>query len=134
LPDYPSIEPADDAISFDRSVPGFPVPDSPRRPSRFSPDWSPPMNIAGARAPIPSVDRVPAQRRRVTEQDIERAAGTGLSGHSDQEFVPIHLGPLENEATVITLRIVIGSDEALAEDSTRPLHSQHAPVRPAARP
>jgi len=100
--------------------------------SRFSRDWSPPMNLAGAAQP--SVDRIPTQRRRVFEQDIAGAAGTGLSGHSDQEFVPIHMGPLENEATIITLRLVIGTDDALDEASPRPLHSQRVPERPAARP
>jgi hypothetical protein len=65
---------------------------------------------------------------------IERAAGTGLTGHSDQRFVPIHLGPLEPEATVIRLRLVIGTEEALAEES-RSLDTLHeAPARPAARP
>ena len=64
---------------------------------------------------------------------IERAAGTGLSGSSTQEFVPIHVGTLETEATVIQLRLVIGTDEALLR--ARPLpHSAGAPARPAARP
>jgi len=127
---------SDDAISFDRTIPSRPESEQPRRPSRFSPDWLPPVNLAGAGAPMPSLNRVPppSQRRRIVEQDIEGAAGTGLSGHSDQEFVPIQLGPLETEATVITLRIVIGSEEALADESPRPLHSQRAPERPAARP
>ena len=53
---------------------------------------------------------------------------------SDQVFVPIHMGPLEKEATVITIRIVIGTEEALAEQSARPLHSNRVPERPAARP
>lgn len=119
----------EDVISFDRPL--FDR-EPPRRPSRFSREWSPPMNVAGAGAP--SIDRIPDRRRGFDEQAIERAAGTGLSGHSDQEFVPIHLGPLEAEATIVTLRIVIGSEEALADESARPLHSRHAPERPAARP
>lgn len=130
LPHTASRDPMDDLVSFDPPIRS--VPQAPHRPSRFSPEWSPPMNVAGAGAP--SVDRVPTHRRRVVEQDIEGAAGTGLSGRSDQEFVPIHLGPLEEEATVITLRIAIGSEEALAEESPRPLHTTRAPERPAARP
>lgn len=71
---------------------------------------------------------------RETESPFERAAGTGLTGHSDQRFMPISLGPLEPEGTVIQLRLVIGSEEALADDAPRPLAERHAPVRPAARP
>lgn len=65
---------------------------------------------------------------------FERAAGTGLTGHSDQRFIPIHLGPLETHATVIELRLVIGTDEALMEDAPRPLVGRETPARPAARP
>jgi hypothetical protein len=133
LPQTAPHSPADDLFSFDAPVPLLPEPERPRRPLRFSPDWSPPMNQAGASS-SPSVDRVPTHRPRVVEEAIESAAGTGLSGHSDQEFVPIHLGPLEEEATVITLRIAIGSEEALAEESPRPLHTTRVPERPAARP
>jgi hypothetical protein len=64
---------------------------------------------------------------------IERAAGTGLTGSSSQEFVHVHVGPLETEATVIQLRLVIGSADVL--DAPRPLPaSDLAPSRPAARP
>lgn len=64
---------------------------------------------------------------------IERAAGTGLTGHSDQRFVPTTVGRLESEATVIMLRLAIGSEEELA--SPRPLlDAAPAPARPAARP
>ena len=65
---------------------------------------------------------------------FERAAGTGLTGHSDQRFVPIHLGPLEPQATVIELRLVIGTEEALMDDAPRPLTGRETPARPAARP
>ncbi|HKO15888.1 MAG TPA: hypothetical protein VJU87_06595 [Gemmatimonadaceae bacterium] len=66
-------------------------------------------------------------------REIERAAGTGLSGHSDQRFVPVRVGPLETEATVIRLRLVIGTVEAI--DAPRPLCDlDAAPARPAARP
>ena len=64
---------------------------------------------------------------------IERAAGTGLTGSSGQDFVPTHVGLLETEATVLQLRLVIATDGALA--SPRPLpKSDTAPVRPAPRP
>jgi hypothetical protein len=122
----------DDAISFDRPTGRSVESEPPRRPPRFSPAWSPPMNVAGAGAP--SVNRVPAHWRGIVEQNVESAAGTGLTGHSEQEFVPIHLGPLEDEATVITLRITIGSEAALEQDSPRSLHPDRAPERPAARP
>jgi len=64
---------------------------------------------------------------------IERAAGTGLTGQSSQEFTPVHVGALESEATVIRLRLVIGTEEAIS--APRPLpESEHAPARPAPRP
>ena len=66
---------------------------------------------------------------------VERAAGTGLTGSSGQEFVSVHVGQLESEATVIRLRLVIGTEEVL--DAPRPLpesDSEPAPARPAARP
>ncbi len=65
---------------------------------------------------------------------IERAAGTGLTGHSSQRFEPITLGPLEDEATVIQLRLVIGTEEALAAPRPLPSDADQAPARPAARP
>jgi hypothetical protein len=65
--------------------------------------------------------------------DVERAAGTGLTGHSSQRFVPTQLGPLEHEATIIELRLVIATVEAI--DAARSLVEQPtAPARPAARP
>jgi hypothetical protein len=69
-----------------------------------------------------------------TDDAIERAAGTGLTGRSDQQFIPVSLGPLEAEATVIQLRLVIGSEQALADDALRPLVADETPSRPAARP
>jgi hypothetical protein len=64
---------------------------------------------------------------------IERAAGTGLTGSSSQDFVPVHVGTLETEATVIRLRIVIGTEEAIS--APRPLPaSDVTPARPVARP
>lgn len=76
-------------------------------------------------------DAVP---RSLPEGAIERAAGTGLTGHSDQRFVPIHVGELEAEATVLQLRLVIGSEAAIAAEPARPLGDRQAPARPAARP
>jgi hypothetical protein len=68
-----------------------------------------------------------------TSEVVERAAGTGLTGSSSQEFVPVSIGALEPEATVIRLRLVIGSEEALA--TPRPLpKSNDVPARPAPRP
>ena len=64
---------------------------------------------------------------------VERAAGTGLTGRSDQDFVSVSVGALEAEATVIRLRLVIGSEEALA--TPRPLpKANDVPARPAPRP
>jgi len=100
---------------------------APRLPSRFPPppEWAPPLNRASAAWPA---------LRDEAHEGVERAAGTGLSGHSDQRFVPIVLGPLENEETVIQLRLVIGTLEALAEDGPRAPAEHEAPARPAARP
>ena len=70
----------------------------------------------------------------VTEPSIERAAGTGLIGHSDQQFVPIQLGRLEDEETVIRLRLVIGSPAAIAEEPVRSPAEHSVPARPLARP
>jgi hypothetical protein len=66
------------------------------------------------------------------DSDIERAAGTGLTGHSAQRFTPIELGPLETEATVVQLRLVIATAEAIEE--ARSLVGARSPERPAARP
>lgn len=82
-------------------------------------------------APDVSVE-APAAPEQVSD-GIERAAGTGLTGSSDQEFVRVSVGALEAEATVIRLRLVIGSEEALA--TPRPLPTSDAvPARPAPRP
>jgi hypothetical protein len=76
----------------------------------------------------------PFERSLDPSDAIERAAGTGLTGHSDQQFVPIQLGPLEAEATVIQLRLVIGAEEVLDAEEPRPLIAHRTPPRPAARP
>lgn len=69
----------------------------------------------------------------VVGEAVERAAGTGLTGRSAEEFVPVSVGALEPEATVIWLRLVIGAEESLA--APRPLpKSNDVPARPAPRP
>jgi hypothetical protein len=65
--------------------------------------------------------------------DVERAAGTGLTGHSEQRFTPTQLGPLESESTVVQLRLVIASAETI-QGTPSPAHEQASPARPAARP
>jgi hypothetical protein len=132
---------------FERMLgaPVVPHPNDPRFPGRFPPEWVPEV---GPRAPTNEVVKtmglhpsVTPQRpmphesitRPTDERDIERAAGTGLTGHSEQRFRATEIGPLENEATVIQLRLVIGSEEAMEE--VRPVRdSSTAPARPAPRP
>lgn len=65
--------------------------------------------------------------------DVERAAGTGLTGHSAQRFRATTLGLLEAEATVIRLRLVIATEDAIR---TAPLRHEDSatPARPLARP
>lgn len=120
-----------------------PVPGVPPLPSRFPiapPEWVPlnrvdPIEGFIAASAFHSGARpAPPVFYDETDDAVEGAAGTGLTGHSDQRFVPVSLGPLEAEATVIQLRLVIGSDDALAADVPRPLASNEAPARPAARP
>ena len=133
------------------SGPESPDPTPPRRPLA-PPDWTPltwqaqaghsgePLRRQGrfditslmaSRKPTISVD-TPATPDQVSDA-IERAAGTGLTGSSDQEFVAVSVGALETEATVIRLRLVIGTEEAVA--SPRPLpKSDDVPARPAPRP
>jgi len=128
--------------------PGFP----PTRRPFTPPEWTPPTWQASARrtrdatgplgmprrfevtalmAPQISVDApvAPTQAPDI----FERAAGTGLTGTSAQEFVPIHVGALEAEATVIRLRLVIGDEGAVG--APRPLpEAAAAPARPTPRP
>lgn len=98
--------------------PTQPSPPAPSRIPSAPPEWMPPRGL----------------RRPFGSTDVERAAGTGLTGRSAQQFEPIALGPLEEEATTITLRLVIGSEEALAEEPLRPRVESDVPPRPAARP
>ena len=92
------------------------------------PEWTPPAWQASA---APSLAHPGAPPRDL----IERAAGTGLTGRSDQRFEPAFVGALELETTVIKLRLVIGTEEAF--NTPRPLPESErvpAPERPAARP
>jgi len=144
--------------SFRRELPGSrersgprPLPDAPSLPfpsiapspgrPMAPPEWAPPGWQSSAPRPdisaiAPGATARPSKPSKHHPSDlIERAAGTGLTGHSTQEFVPAFVGALEAEATVLRLRLVIGTDEAFSEP--RPLAgeaSESAPVRPAARP
>jgi hypothetical protein len=129
-----------------------PGPTWPRRPFA-PPEWTPPtidarsagadgssgappgFEIESLMAPEiarPTAPSYPAESTD-TSDAFERAAGTGLTGSSDQEFVPVNVGTLETEATVIRLRLVIGGTEAMA--APRPLPGSSAvPARPTPRP
>ena len=143
----------------------FPPAVPPLRPRPMAPPgWTPPSASAeGARAPrtpasinaraasggagsarvesaAPDVmsppAQVPAPAGAPPLNGIERAAGTGLTGHSAQEFVSVPVGALESEATVIRMRLVIGTEAALS--APRPLRGSDeldaSPMRPPARP
>ena len=102
-----------------RVIPGAPV-----EPWRFGP------------LEISAFDTIRSDPRRAsydTDSSIERAAGTGLTGHSDQRFAVMHLGPLEPEATVIELRLVVGTESGLAGDTPRAFRPA-TPARPEPRP
>jgi hypothetical protein len=93
-------------------------------------------SLLAAVTPAPAIEpTVPAQSPDTGSigDAIERAAGTGLTGSSRQEFIPVHVGPLESEATVIRIRLVIGTEEVLS--AARPLPTaDDVPARPAPRP
>ena len=125
---------------------------APAQPSRLNPDILAPFNASASAGPrMPngnganrfgrrldasswlSPAKRPDESPEPTLDDVERAAGTGLTGHSTQRFTPTQLGPLEHEPTVIQLRLVIATVEAI--DAARSLVDQpRAPARPAARP
>jgi hypothetical protein len=133
---HPSPAPRIELPDLPRPTPGMPgIPPAPRR-FPVPPEWAPPLN--GARGPVTASasDTVRHTPPRVGFSDaVERAAGTGLTGHSEQRFAPFALGPLEAEATTLRLRLAVGTEEALAEDDApRPLAGRLAPARPAARP
>ena len=95
-------------------LPGFPSP-----PSRF------PISTKDPRADVAVAQRAVVRQLRFRARDRDQAPRAGCTGHSDQRFVPIHLGPLESDATVIALRLVIGSEASIAEgDSTPHVRSQ----------
>lgn len=122
-------------------------------PSRLRPDVFPSWNVSSAvNPPMPNgagANRLARRERPIgliarhdatlpdfdeqTLDDVERAAGTGLTGHSTQRFRPTKLGPLEQEATVIQLRLVIASADVIAS-AAAPGELLSAPARPAARP
>lgn len=107
--------------------------DAPARPYRVTPSRAVISSLRSMESPWqPEVAEPFARPGR--DGGIERAAGTGLTGHSNQEFVPVHVGTLESEATLLRLRLVVGSEEAIADDSPRPLPGLRAPERPAPRP
>ena len=131
----------------------FETPDLPTPPGRpmAPPGWTPPTfsmmrrnghdaaSIADAsqsvdvRYPPHAPPHASPPIPHVPPHLIERAAGTGLTGTSTQDFEPIVTGPLEEHATVIRLRLVIGTEEAFNE--ARPLpEPERAPARPPARP
>ena len=125
-----------------RETPGVPFPSitPPGRPMA-PPEWLPPgwSSEAGR---ITGSGVAGFGRSRFTREFppsappselVERAAGTGLTGRSNQQFEPVFVGKLEQEETVLQLRLVIGTDEAFSEP--RPLRqTDNAPARPAARP
>jgi hypothetical protein len=88
--------------------------------------------ITGGSPSVP--EQIPdAMDGAMAGEAVERAAGTGLTGRSAQEFVPVSVGALEPEATVIRLRLVIGAEDALT--TPRPLpKTNDVPARPAPRP
>jgi len=138
-------------VGFDDAPRPIPfVPPAPAHPSTPStpggrpmapPEWTPPSFSAMRRGPdvndaattMPFRVDEPGLRHEPPLDQIERAAGTGLTGRSMQEFESAMIGPLEQEATVIRLRLVIGTDDAFG--APRPLPGvERAPERPAARP
>ena len=115
----------DDMAIIARTHLGAPTPDR-KAPSRLHIDA-----IASPRD-LPQVAPPYAPPSAPDFGDVERAAGTGLTGHSEQRFREVQIGTLEAEGTVIKMRLVIGTEEAIAERERH--HESDAPVRPAARP
>jgi hypothetical protein len=137
-------------VTMPGPVPGIPAPATPPGRPFTPPEWTPPTwqaswsrvddalgsrrrwGLDGFMAPTPPAEEHDAPPAAIPDA-IERAAGTGLTGASTQEFASVHVGPLETEATVIRLRLVIGSDASV--NAPRPLpESDAAPARPLARP
>ena len=126
-PRRPFAPPEWTSSSLDAAVPVRSAPTSPIR------NWIQALMAPAItrNEPVAPLSEPPAQ----LPSDVERAAGTGLTGSSGQEFVPVHVGQLESEATVIRLRLVIATEEALEAPRALPdSDSERAPARPAARP
>ena len=146
---------SNDPWEHPRPIVTMPTPD--QRPDAPPPRFTPPIwngpdaramaSAKASRRPIrafldalssPAEPAAPEQPRSPSTGDfehdsVERAAGTGLTGQSAQDFAPVYVGKLESEATVIRLRLVIATDEAIS--APRPLPAtEHAPARPAPRP
>jgi len=156
-PAYPGGMPRPIVTMPSPPTPEQPPSTPPRRPFA-PPEWTPPMwnrialaketsgrpvppPISALMAPTqpvpaePSYDDADSFGSPAFGDQIERAAGTGLTGSSNQDFVPTHVGPLETEATVIQLRIVIGTADVFSAPRPLPDDAAHtAPARPAARP
>jgi hypothetical protein len=121
-----------------RPLPDFPSLPMPQRPMA-PPGWTPPGWESAPRTSRPDVSAILPSRaqeqptRAVPTDLVERAAGTGLTGHSAQEFTTAFVGPLETEATVLKLRLVIGTDEAFVAPKPAQRDAD-APERPVARP
>jgi hypothetical protein len=129
-------------------VPVPPEPPAAPQPDRLPPGIYPIWNVAAARNDARNVPPrfseldglfareapgTPSYSDDLILDDVEGAAGTGLTGHSSQRFTPTQLGPLETEATVIQLRLVVASPEAITSRESYPGRAA-APARPAARP
>jgi hypothetical protein len=118
-----------------------PVPGPAPRPAPSAPPAAPapppgvPRIWSSASAPALPVQAPPAPGIVFRESDVHSAAGTGLTGRSEQNFRTVPVGPLEETATQVVLRIVIGRLEAFGR--ARPLpggEERPVPPRPAPRP
>jgi len=108
--------------------PGTP-PGAPARPSHAPQIWS------SASAPgAPMRAPAPAPAAILRESDVGSAAGTGLTGRSEQGFRTVPVGALEETATRVALRIVIGTPEAFGRARPLPGVERPVPPRPAPRP
>jgi hypothetical protein len=118
-----------------RPLPDFPSLPMPNR-TMAPPGWTPPNWQSASRPDISAIAPRSVQERQsrnLPAHLVERAAGTGLTGYSDQQFTTAFVGPLEAEATVLELRLVIATDEAFATPQPAK-HDADAPERPVARP
>jgi hypothetical protein len=104
-----------------------PPPAAPARPSTVPRIWS------SAQAPA-TTSAAPPPPAAVRESDVDSAAGTGLTGRSEQSFRTVAVGPLEETATRVALRIVIGRQEAFGRARPLPGAERPVPPRPTPRP